>query len=72
MSHAFVKEEAGQPWTPPTGERAYRVVWVGDTRPEVLRETDDLLDALHWMAGRPRTGFEVRDRHGVLLATTAA
>lgn len=78
MSRAFVKEEAGAPWTPPTAPRAYRVVWTGDAAssatasPEVMRETDDLLDALRWLAARPRPGFELRGADGELLATNAA
>lgn len=78
MSRAFVKEEAGAPWTPPPAPRAYRVVWAGDAgfqnaaRPEVMRETDDLLDALRWLAERPRPGFELRGAGGELLATNAA
>ncbi|GGM19032.1 hypothetical protein GCM10010841_28950 [Deinococcus aerophilus] len=51
---------------------AYRVVWTGDARPEVMRETDDLLDALRWLAGRSRPGFELRSADGELLATNAA
>ncbi|CAM3585498.1 hypothetical protein DESA109040_17150 [Deinococcus saxicola] len=76
MSSAFMKEEAGVPWTPPSATRAYRVVWTGDvastTQPEVMRETDDLLDALRWLADRPRPGFELRGVDGELLATNAA
>lgn len=78
MSRAFVKEEAGAPWTPPPPTRAYRIVWTGDpdsenaARPEVMRETDDFLDALRWLAGRPRPGFELRGADGELLATNAA
>lgn len=77
MSRAFVKEEAGAPWTPPTTPRAYRVVWTGGVEeqraaPEVMRETDDLLDALRWLAARPRAGFELRSADGELLATNAA
>ncbi|GGL89419.1 hypothetical protein GCM10010840_29410 [Deinococcus aerolatus] len=78
MSRAFVKEEAGAPWTPPSTPRAYRIVWTGDAvpggpqQPEVMRETDDLLDALRWLSDRPRPGFELRDADGELLATNAA
>lgn len=78
MSSAFMKEEAGVPWTPPSATRAYRVVWTGDidpasaAQPEVMRETDDLLDALRWLADRPRPGFELRGTDGELLATNAA
>jgi hypothetical protein len=78
MSRAFVKEEAGAPWAPPSTARAYRVIWTGDAdpespvRPEVMRETDDLLDALRWLAARPRPGFELRSADGELLATNAA
>ncbi|MDV6373575.1 hypothetical protein [Deinococcus arenicola] len=77
MSRAFVKEEAGAPWTPPTAPRAYQVVWTGGVgggvaAPEVMRETDDLLDALRWLVARPRPGFELRGVEGELLATNAA
>ncbi|CAM3807251.1 hypothetical protein [Deinococcus frigens] len=76
MSRAFVKEEAGAPWTPPSAPRAYRVVWAGDAtgpaQPEVMRETDDLLDALRWLVTRPRPGFELHGAGGELLATNAA
>ncbi|WP_135229917.1 hypothetical protein [Deinococcus fonticola] len=64
MSRAFVKEEAGERWTPPAQAREYRIVIDG----EVVRETDDLLDALSWMGKRPATGFELRSREGHLLA----
>ncbi len=72
MSRAFVKEEAGAPWTPPAAPHAYRVVWTGNAQPEVMRETNDLLDALRWLAGRSRPGFELRGAGGELLATNAA
>lgn len=72
MSRAFVKEEAGERWTPPPPQREYRLVWTGGDAPETLRETDDLLDALHWLGARERAGFELRDRAGALLATNAA
>ncbi|MFC4638631.1 hypothetical protein [Deinococcus hohokamensis] len=71
MSRAFVKEDAGERWTPPTPARAYQVIWTAGPQPEVLRETDDLLDALQWLASRDRSGFELRDRQGLLLATVA-
>lgn len=64
MSRAFVKEEAGERWTAPAPPHEYRIVIEG----EVVRETDDLLDALNWMQGRPATGFELRSRDGQLLA----
>ncbi len=78
MSRAFVKEEAGVPWTPPSTPRAYRIVWTGGAvpggseQPEVMRETDDLLDALRWLSARRRPGFELRGADGELLATNAA
>ena len=70
MSRAFVKEDAGSRWEAPAAPRAYRVLWTGDDRPEALHETDDLLDALRWLAQRDRPGFELRDRAGTLLATS--
>ena len=72
MSRAFVKEEAGAPWTPPQAPRAYRVVWSGEAQPETMYETDELLDALRWLSARPRPGFELRGMDGELLATNAA
>ncbi|PNY81915.1 hypothetical protein [Deinococcus koreensis] len=75
MSRAFVKEEEGVRWSAPEPVRAYRVLWTGDVSPgspEVLRETDDLLDALRWIAEREKPGFELRDREGALLATSDA
>lgn len=69
MSRAFVKEEGGERWTPPPAPRAYRLLWQGRGGPEVVGETDDLLDALRWLAARGPGDFEVRDREGGLLAT---
>ena len=68
MSRAFVKEDEGSRWERPAAPREYRLLWIGDSQPEVLRETDDLLDALRWLAARERPGFELRDRAGALLA----
>ncbi|MFC3860766.1 hypothetical protein ACFOPQ_08315 [Deinococcus antarcticus] len=64
MSRAFVKEDAEGRWTAPAALHEYRVLIEG----EVVRETDDLLDALNWMQGRPARGFELRSRDGQLLA----
>ncbi|WP_291423438.1 hypothetical protein [Deinococcus sp.] len=64
MSSAFIKEEAGERWTPPAPLREYKIL-LGS---EVLRETDDLLDALQWSAQRPVSGLEIRTREGRLLA----
>ncbi|WP_309573071.1 hypothetical protein [Deinococcus sp.] len=72
MSRAFVKEEGGSRWEAPEAPREYRLLWTADVTPEVLRETDDLLDALRWLAARERAGFELRDRMGTLLATSGA
>lgn len=73
MSRAFVKESDGEPWTAPETPLAYRVIWTGTPdHPEVLRETDDLLDALHWLSARPQPGFELRDAQGTLLAVLQA
>ncbi|UBV42832.1 hypothetical protein LAJ19_00960 [Deinococcus taeanensis] len=70
MSRAFVKEDEGERWTPPTRPGTYRVIWTGDPdATEVLKETDDLLEALRWMTTRNRREFELRDAHGALLAT---
>lgn len=72
MSRAFVKEDGGERWTPPAAARAYRLVWRGPGGPETVRETDDLLDALHWLETRGRPGFELRGDDGALLATMTA
>ncbi len=74
MSRAFVKEDGGEAWTPPLPgpPRAYRLVWRGPGGPEILRETDDLLDALRWLKLRGGPAFEVRDHTGALLATLTA
>lgn len=73
MSRAFVKEEEGARWTPPPPPpppRAYRLVWAdAQGSRETVRETDDLLDALRWLASRERPGFELRGAAGELLAT---
>lgn len=71
MSRAFVKEEEGSRWEMPAAPGEYRLLWTGDVPPEVLRETDDLLDALRWLSARERPGFELRDRAGALLARSA-
>ena len=49
---------------PPAAKREYRILH----GQEVLRETDDLLDALHWIQERPTSGFELRTHDGRLLA----
>ncbi|UQN05244.1 hypothetical protein [Deinococcus sp. QL22] len=64
MSRAFVKEDSGERWTPPTAPAQYRIVLPTDHGPEVLRETDDLLTALQ----RLQAGLELRDRQGILIA----
>ncbi|MVN87891.1 hypothetical protein GO986_14105 [Deinococcus sp. HMF7620] len=70
MSRAFVKEDEGERWQAPPPLRAYRILWPGDLGrpPEVVKETDDLLDAMRWLRGRDRSNFELRDEQGVLLA----
>lgn len=72
MSRAFVKEDGGERWTPPTTPRRYRLLWQGPGGPETVHQTDDLLDALRWLTARDRPGFELRDQDGALLATLAA
>ncbi|GAA0510043.1 hypothetical protein GCM10008937_17400 [Deinococcus depolymerans] len=64
-----MKEDEGERWVPPATRRTYRVVWTGYAEPEVMKETDDLLEALTWMGSRDRREFELRDAQGVLLAT---
>lgn len=72
MSRAFVKEDGGERWTPPTTSHAYRLIWRGPGGPETVRETDDLIDALRWLESRDRPGFELRGGDGALLATMGA
>lgn len=72
MSRAFVKEESAERWSPPAEPRAYRLIWPGPDGPETVHETDDLLGALRWLQTRERSGFELRDRDGALLALLAA
>ncbi|PTA67960.1 hypothetical protein [Deinococcus arcticus] len=74
MSRAFVREDEGERWQPPSPRRAYRIVWRGEAAqaPEVVRETDDLIEALRWLQARDqRHLFELRDGQGVLLATAS-
>lgn len=49
--------------------RAFQVRWVADDAPEVLYESDDLLEALTWLAQRERSGFELWETGGALLAS---
>lgn len=72
MSRAFVKEDGGERWTPPPAPARYRLLWQGPGGAETVYQTDDLLGALRWLAGRDRPGFELRDQDGTLLATFAA
>ncbi len=65
MSRAFVREDAGERWTPPAPKREYSILFDG----VALHETDDLLEALQWAGTRERSGFEVRSKDGLLLAT---
>ncbi|WP_188963743.1 hypothetical protein [Deinococcus aquiradiocola] len=65
MSRAFVKEDGPTRWEPPVST-AYQLRQKGD--PEVLHEGDDLLELLHWLGGRERDRYELRDRDGQLLA----
>lgn len=72
MSRAFVKEDGGERWTPPTAPARYRLLWQGPGGAETVYQTDDLLGALRWLQERDRPGFELRDQDGALLATFAA
>lgn len=72
MSRAFVKEDGGERWTPPPTPHAFQLIWRGAGGPEVVRGTDDLLEALRWLSTRSQGNFEVRDGAGRLLATLAA
>lgn len=68
MSRAFVKEDGGEPWTPPAPLHELQI-WLGG---EMVHESDDLQDALNWLWARPapllERGFAVRTREGRLLA----
>ncbi len=71
MSRAFVKEDEGQKWEAPAQARQYRVLWAGSGNADILREGNDLLELLRWVAARPHGQFEVRGQDGTLLATVA-
>lgn len=68
MSRAFVKEDEGRAWEPPTKQCRYQVVWSQGGGREVVFQSDDLLQVLRWMSDGRRTQLELRDRSGVLLA----
>ncbi|MDO4263625.1 MAG: hypothetical protein Q4C67_05455 [Deinococcus sp.] len=68
MSRAFVKEDAGSAWEPPTEHCRYQVVWPEGGSREVVFQADDLLQVLRWMSDERRPRLELRDRSGVLLA----
>ncbi|WP_425147815.1 hypothetical protein [Deinococcus sp.] len=65
MSRAFTKEDGGGRWESPQPAAAYIARRPGE--PQALRESDDLLELLRWLAGQERGPLEVRDRAGILL-----
>jgi len=65
MSTAFIKEQDGGRWEAPV-VFAYRVRATGE--PDVLVQSDDLLELLHWLERQEHGGFELRDSTGLLLA----
>ncbi len=67
MSRAFVKEDGGGRWERPV-VLGYQVRETGHT--EVLHQSDDLLDLLHWLKVNTQEHYELRDRSGLLLAHT--
>lgn len=70
MSRAFVKEVGDKSWS---GSAEYQVVWSEQPNtPEVMHETNDLLDAVRWLANREDKGLELRDAAGVLIAKSIA
>ncbi|MFC6616561.1 hypothetical protein [Deinococcus radiophilus] len=66
MSRAFVKEDEGSAWEPPSQTCRYQVIWPESA--EVVFQADDLLTVLRWMSDARRPELELRDRSGVLLA----
>lgn len=70
MSRAFVKELGVKDWSV---SAEYQVLWNEQPHtPEVMHETDDLLDAVRWLASREDKGLELRDAAGVLIAKSIA
>lgn len=67
MSRAFVKEDGPTRWELPI-MFAYQVRQVGE--PEVVRQSDDLLELLHWLEAQQHGGYELRERGGLLLAAS--
>lgn len=65
MSTAFIKEQDGGRWEAPV-VFAYGVRAAGE--PDVLLQSDDLLEVLHWLERQEHGSFELRDRAGLLLA----
>ncbi len=65
MSRAFVKEDGPTRWEPDV-RYAYLVRAAGD--PEVVMQSDDLLELLQWLETREPGRYELRDESGLLLA----
>ncbi|ADV66270.1 hypothetical protein [Deinococcus maricopensis] len=70
MSHAFVKNDDGQAWTPPAARSPVtaHAVYGADEAREVLRASDDLNALLVWARDTARGEVRVRDERGTLLA----
>ncbi len=55
-------------WEAPAEAKAYRVVWDGSGENDVLRESDDLLELLHWATAREYGNYLVKSASGAVLA----
>ncbi len=69
MSRAFVREDGPTRWEPPV-VFAYQIRQAGES--EVLRQSDDLLELLHWLEAQHYGHYEVREQSGLLLAVRRA
>ncbi len=49
---------------------AYQIRQAGES--EVLRQSDDLLELLHWLEAQHYGHYEVREQSGLLLAVRRA
>lgn len=70
MSRTFVKEGKNQDWS---AVAKYQVLWTGQfNTPEIMHQTNDLLDAVRWLSNRKDEGLELRDAEGILIAKSIA
>ena len=65
MSRAFTKEDGPTRWEPPVALAAYVARIPGEA--DVLSESDDLLELLHWLERQKHGPLEIRDRAGILM-----